>query len=109
MSDFFGNDEDYIKRGDVFSLITFLHDNGKISNQCRTAITERLYNRIPAANVVEVVRGTWIEIRDPYGDLQGWIHECCGHETNAATEYCSTCGAKMTFVEQKRKDVNAHD
>ena len=54
----------------------------------------------PAADVEPVVRGEWVEMRDPYGDLTGWIHEECGRETNAATEYCSKCGAKMTFVER---------
>ena len=54
----------------------------------------------PAADVEPVVRGEWIEMRDPYGDLTGWIHEECGRETNFASEYCSKCGAKMTFVER---------
>lgn len=57
-------------------------------------------DKFPAADVEPVVRGEWIEMRDPYGDLTGWIHEECGRETNAATEYCSKCGAKMTFVER---------
>jgi len=54
----------------------------------------------PAIDAKIVVRGTWVEVRSPYGDLQGWIHEECGHETNAADNYCSSCGAKMTFVEK---------
>ena len=54
----------------------------------------------PAADVEPVVRGEWVEMRDPYGDLTGWIHEECGRETNFASEYCSKCGAKMTFVER---------
>ena len=66
------------------------------------AITEA--KSIPAADVEPVVRGTWVEMRDPYGDLKGWIHEECGRETNAATEYCSKCGAKMTFVERSGID-----
>ena len=61
---------------------------------------ERIASELPAADVEPVVRGEWIEMRDPYGDLTGWIHEECGRETNAATEYCSKCGAKMTFVER---------
>jgi len=55
---------------------------------------------IPSADVESVVRGEWVEMRDPYGDLTGWIHESCGRETNFASEYCSKCGAKMTFVER---------
>ena len=54
-----------------------------------------------AADVDPVMRGTWVEMRDPYGDLTGWIHEECGHETNHAAKYCSSCGAKMTFVERR--------
>ena len=60
----------------------------------------RFAEKQPAADVEPVVRGEWVEMRDPYGDLTGWIHEECGRETNAATEYCSKCGAKMTFVER---------
>ena len=55
---------------------------------------------IPAEDVEPVVRGEWIEMRDPYGDLTGWIHEECGHETQCASNYCSKCGAKMTFIER---------
>ena len=55
---------------------------------------------IPAADVEPVVRGEWKEMRDPYGDLTGWIHEECGHETQCASNYCSKCGAKMTFIER---------
>ena len=54
----------------------------------------------PAADVEPVVRGEWIEMRDPYGDLTGWIHEECGHETQCASNYCSKCGAKMKLIER---------
>ena len=64
------------------------------------ANAERLVARFPAADVEPVVRGVWVEMRDPYGDLMGWIHEECGRETNSADEYCSKCGAKMTFIER---------
>lgn len=51
-------------------------------------------------DVEPVVHGVWVEMHDPYGDLTGWIHEECGRETTSADEYCSKCGAKMTFVER---------
>ena len=63
-------------------------------------IVVQCINAIPAADVEPVVRGEWIEMRDPYGDLTGWIHEECGHETQCASNYCSKCGAKMTFIER---------
>jgi SH3-like domain-containing protein len=44
----------------------------------------------------EVVRyGRWREIRDPYGKLEGWIHEECGFSDTAAMNYCASCGARM--------------
>ena len=57
-------------------------------------------DEVPAADVEPVVRGEWKEMRDPYGDLTGWIHEECGHETQCASNYCSKCGAKMKFIER---------
>ena len=85
---------EYIKREDATDAFSQMYPSAT-----KSFILDRLAE-IPAADVEPVVRGTWVEMRDPYGDLTGWIHEECGRETNAATEYCSKCGAKMTFVER---------
>ena len=47
------------------------------------------------ANVQEVKHGKWEEIRDAYGQLEGWIHIECGREVKIKENYCPNCGAKM--------------
>ena len=85
---------EYIKREDAKAIL-----NGMVPSVTKSYLTDAI-NAIPAADVEPVVRGEWIEMRDPYGDLTGWIHEECGHETQCASNYCSKCGAKMTFIER---------
>lgn len=41
----------------------------------------------PAADVAEVRHGRWEEIRDPYGNLEGWLCEC-GREVKSKDNYC---------------------
>lgn len=50
---------------------------------------------IPAADVQEVRHGKWEEIRDAYGQLEGWMCKECGREMKAKENYCPNCGAKM--------------
>lgn len=50
---------------------------------------------IPAADVQEVRHGKWEEIRDAYGQLEGWMCKECGREMKAKVNYCPKCGAKM--------------
>ena len=91
---------EYIKREDVLkSRISVLEHIHGIAHTM-FVVTVQDINNVPAADVEPVVRGEWKEMRDPYGDLTGWIHEECGRETNFPSEYCSKCGAKMTFVER---------
>lgn len=52
-------------------------------------------DRIPAADVQEVRHGKWEEIRDAYGQLEGWMCKECGREMKAKENYCPNCGAKM--------------
>lgn len=43
----------------------------------------------------ELVRhGHWEEIRNAYGELEGWLCEC-GREVKSKYNYCPNCGAKM--------------
>lgn len=53
-------------------------------------------------DAVPVVRGEWREIRNPYGELEGWIHEECGRGTDEASHYCPECGAIMTLCCARR-------
>lgn len=46
-------------------------------------------------DVQEVKHGKWEEIRDAYGQLEGWIHTECGREVKIKENYCPYCGAKM--------------
>lgn len=46
-------------------------------------------------DVREVKHGKWEEIRDAYGQLEGWIHTECGREVKIKDNYCPYCGAKM--------------
>lgn len=52
-------------------------------------------DRIPAADVQEARHGKWEEIRDAYGQLEGWMCKECGREMKAKVNYCPKCGAKM--------------
>ena len=85
------SEKEYIERGAALKAV-----EGAVSSE---NVIDNI-NTIPAADVEPVVRGGWIEMRDPYGDLTGWIHEECGHETQCASNYCSKCGAKMKFIER---------
>ena len=49
---------------------------------------------IPADDVAEVRHGRWEEIRDPYGNLEGWLCEC-GREVKSKDNYCPSCGVRM--------------
>lgn len=42
-----------------------------------------------------IKHGKWEEIRDAYGQLEGWIHTECGREVKIKENYCPYCGAKM--------------
>jgi len=44
------------------------------------------------ADVAEVKRGEWERMINPYGELEGFMCEC-GHQSQAATNYCPNCGA----------------
>lgn len=49
----------------------------------------------PAADVAPVTHEHWEEIRDAYGQLEGWMCKKCGREMKAKENYCPNCGAKM--------------
>ena len=41
--------------------------------------------------------GTWKAMHNPLGELIGWMHSNCGRVTYETSEYCPTCGAKMSL------------
>ena len=55
---------------------------------------------IPAADVAEVRHGRWEEVRDAYGNLEGWLCEC-GREVKSKDNYCPHCGALMDGKEDE--------
>lgn len=58
-----------------------------------------IINAAPAADVAQVRHGRWEEIRDAYGNLEGWLHTNCGREVKCKEKYCPNCGAKMDLEE----------
>lgn len=44
---------------------------------------------------VPVKPGTWEEMRNAYGELEGWIHAECGREVKRMENFCPHCGADM--------------
>lgn len=60
-------------------------------HNCR--MTETIAD-FPAADVTQVRHGKWEEIRDPYGNIEGWLCQC-GRKVISKYNYCPNCGAKM--------------
>lgn len=59
-----------------------------------TRLKHMVYD-FPSAEVAPVKHGKWIAIKNPYGKIEGWMHEDCGRQSDEASEYCPNCGAKM--------------
>ena len=101
-----GEKKEYIERG---ALIEFVkqntpHIDGDTTMQC----VERAMKAAPAADVVEVVHGEWIDKpTGAYGRMQSWCSACGKHsgiggiESNRHKPYCPNCGARM---DGERKD-----
>lgn len=51
-------------------------------------------NEATVCEMQEIKHGKWEEIRDAYGQLEGWIHTECGREVKIKENYCPDCGAK---------------
>ena len=98
--------KEYIERGALIAFVRGVRqrlpkDSKDFFTRDEMLLNFQQYIECQKAEDVEpVVRGEWIEMRDPYGDLTGWIHEECGHETQCASNYCSKFGAKMKFIER---------
>lgn len=59
---------------------------------------------MPTADVQEVKRGHWDEIRDEHGNLVTWIHRECGRMSMGEDNYCPKCGALM--LEDKDVEIS---
>lgn len=62
---------------------------------------EKKVRSIPTIEAAPVVHGEWEEIRNAYGELEGWIHVKCGREVKRMENFCPNCGADM----RKEKEV----
>lgn len=84
---------------DRFKLLDDLNETKlyKLSGQFEKIIRDQ-----PAADVDEVKHGRWQEIRNAFGEIEGWIHSDCGREVKSMENYCPKCGAKMD-AEKKPK------
>ena len=101
------SEKEYIERG---ALIEFVkqntpHIDGDTTMQC----VERAMKAAPAADVVEVVHGEWIDKpTGAYGRMQSWCSACGKHsgiggiESNRHKPYCPNCGARM---DGERKEI----
>ena len=86
---------DYISRE---ALKAAFEEDGHLS-----AYIEEMNDAIPAADVVEVKRGRWLEREDKYYGWNVWECTACHEEfvldegTPVENEYhfCPNCGAKM--------------
>lgn len=54
----------------------------------------KIIDELPAADVAPVVHARWEVMRDPYGEIEGFLCSC-GHESLSASNYCPECGARM--------------
>ena len=48
-----------------------------------------------APTIDPVRHGKWEEMRNAYGELEGWIHIDCGREVKGIENYCPNCGVRM--------------
>ena len=62
--------------------------------------TEYVLNSVPTADVAPVVHAQWEVMRDPYGEIEGFLCSC-GHESLSASNYCPECGARMDGENEK--------
>lgn len=85
--------KEYIERAMAFAVLVDFP--GELSPEnIGLAVARKAIDALPAADVAEVRHGRWEEIRDPYGNLEGWLCEC-GREVKSKDNYCPNCGAPM--------------
>lgn len=55
-------------------------------------------------NSMSKLYGKWEPIIDPYGRIEGWIHNKCGVEVKQTSNYCPNCGEKV-YVDKIDNDL----
>lgn len=89
---------EYIERETVMKIIDdygCTHGGTLGSHSGAVDVVGSAIYKLPAADVAPVKHGHWEEIRDAYGQLEGWMCKKCGREMKAKENYCPNCGAKM--------------
>ena len=90
-----------IQRSQVF--IRLITPNGKIGySGLLVEDIQQIVDEAPTINPDDLrPQGRWEEIRNDYGELEGWLHVDCGRESKSKDKYCGTCGAKMDGKENE--------
>ena len=99
--------DDYIKREDARRMVVSLDKyvwTSPVSDERRVTVDVDLVkfglDRIPAADVAEVVHGQWVDNGIPDSILSGC--SVCGFTCGSSSFfYCPNCGAKMDGGERK--------
>lgn len=60
------------------------------------AIETAYKNGFEAGKASMTKHGLWEAMYDSCGKLVGWIHRDCGRVTIEASNYCPSCGTKMS-------------
>ena len=87
--------KEYIERAAVLDVVK------RTSGDYAAAWSEIAH--MPAAEVAPVRHGRWEEVRDAYGNLEGWLCEC-GREVKSKDNYCPNCGALMDKEDENEAD-----
>lgn len=59
-------------------------------------------NEATVCEMEEVKHGKWETIIDPYGKIEGWLHEECGRQVTSKDNFCPECGAKMDLESESK-------
>ena len=63
--------------------------------RCGTELCEAVDMAIEALQEQGRKKGKWEEIRNSYGELEGFIHIGCGYTSLGRYKFCPSCGAYM--------------
>lgn len=88
-------EKEYIEREALLSLETIMVDPEGFEHSCVLSVDVR---SAPAADVVEVVHGRWVDNVDENGALRNAWRKCsaCGGlNFSKRPPYCPNCGARM--------------
>ena len=104
-------EKEYIERGAALAVIAY----NPIEKPTEPDIVEltlltaqKQIRKIPAADVVEVRHGEWIEHIEPdwledYVEVFYNCSECGSSHWSIAPPYCPNCGAKMDGIRKEQK------